>query len=110
MADHPFNDCYILVPRRMSFFKAKQPRKPLPKKPRNVGMSKRAQLPSSSLSKSVLLNNGDFPSTKLSPRSYNRALLDRENMSNEQRNTKGIFKNMARALHRMRRMLKKGCD
>ncbi|GKD34441.1 copia protein [Tanacetum coccineum] len=109
MANHPFDDRYILVPRRMSSFKAKQPKRPPPNKPRNVGKSTRAQLPSSSSSESAPSDNGELPSTKLSPRSYHRALLISENMSNEQRETRGMFKNMARALHRMGRMLKKGC-
>ncbi|GJZ97837.1 hypothetical protein Tco_0670290 [Tanacetum coccineum] len=99
MEDHPFDDRYILVTRKMSFLKAKQPRKPPLKKPINVGKSKRAQLPSSSSSKLAPLDDGEFPSTKLSPRSYNKALIARENMSNEQRETRGMFKNMARALH-----------
>ncbi|GJZ42674.1 hypothetical protein Tco_0589929 [Tanacetum coccineum] len=42
MEDHPFDDRYTLVPRLMSSLKAKQPRRPPPKKPRNVGKSKRA--------------------------------------------------------------------
>ncbi|GJR41881.1 hypothetical protein Tco_1309984 [Tanacetum coccineum] len=54
-------------------------------------------------------NDEDLPSTKFSPRTYNRAFPARENMSNEQRETKGMFKNMARALHSMGRMLKKEC-
>ncbi|GJZ31470.1 hypothetical protein Tco_0576517 [Tanacetum coccineum] len=54
-------------------------------------------------------NDGDLPSTQFSPRTYNRAFPARENMSNEQRETKGMFKNMARALHSMGRMLKKEC-
>ncbi|GKD36017.1 hypothetical protein Tco_1251526, partial [Tanacetum coccineum] len=36
MEDHPFDDHYILVPRKMSPLKAKQPKIPPPKKPRNV--------------------------------------------------------------------------
>ncbi|GJV34545.1 hypothetical protein Tco_1394945 [Tanacetum coccineum] len=42
MEDHLFDDYYILVPRLMSSLKAKQPRRPPLKKPRNVGKSKRA--------------------------------------------------------------------
>ncbi|GKA94322.1 hypothetical protein Tco_0816360 [Tanacetum coccineum] len=104
MANHPFDDRYILIPRIMSSLKAKQP-----KNPRNVRKSKQAQLPSSSSSESAPSDNGDLPSTKLSPRSYHRALPARENMSDEQRETRGMFKNMARALHTMGRMLKRGC-
>ncbi|GJT66744.1 hypothetical protein Tco_1018224 [Tanacetum coccineum] len=37
MADHPFDNHYILVPRLMSSLKANQPRRPPLKKPRNVG-------------------------------------------------------------------------
>ncbi|GJU03772.1 hypothetical protein Tco_1114110 [Tanacetum coccineum] len=53
MADHPFDDHYILVPRHISSYKAKQPRKPPLKKQRNVGKSKRAKFPSISSSKSA---------------------------------------------------------
>ncbi|GKB98202.1 hypothetical protein Tco_0984339 [Tanacetum coccineum] len=109
MANYPFDDRYILVPRRMSSFKVKHPKRPPPNKPRNVGKSTRAQLPSSSSSESAPSDNGELPSTKLSPRSYHRALLISENMSDEQRETRGMFKNMAWALHRMGRMLTKGC-
>ncbi|GJY33622.1 retrovirus-related pol polyprotein from transposon TNT 1-94 [Tanacetum coccineum] len=42
MKDHMFDDSYILVPRKMSFLKAKQSKIPPPKKPRNVVKSKRA--------------------------------------------------------------------
>ncbi|GJU60107.1 hypothetical protein Tco_1237873 [Tanacetum coccineum] len=54
-------------------------------------------------------DNGDLPSTKLSPRSYSRALKDDPNMSKEQREIRGMFKNFGRALHNFTRMLKKGC-
>ncbi|GKE16701.1 hypothetical protein Tco_1424278 [Tanacetum coccineum] len=54
-------------------------------------------------------DNGDFPSTKLSPRSYHRALTDDPHMSKEQRETRGMFKNLARPLHNFARMLKKEC-
>ncbi|GJT26213.1 hypothetical protein Tco_0906488 [Tanacetum coccineum] len=67
MKDHPFDESYILVPRKMSSLKVKQPKRPPPKKSRNLGKSKRAQLPPSSSSKSTLSDNGDLPSTKLSP-------------------------------------------
>ncbi|GJT13212.1 hypothetical protein Tco_0860254 [Tanacetum coccineum] len=40
MAEHPFDECYKLVPRKMSPLKAKQPKKPPPKRDRNVGKSK----------------------------------------------------------------------
>ncbi|GKD49764.1 hypothetical protein Tco_1278740 [Tanacetum coccineum] len=54
-------------------------------------------------------DNGDLPITKLSRRSYSRALKDDRNMSKEQRETKGMFKNLGRALHNFARLLKKGC-
>ncbi|GJY37500.1 putative reverse transcriptase domain-containing protein [Tanacetum coccineum] len=72
MVDHPFDERYILVPRKMSSLKSKQP-----KRTRNVGKSKRAQLITSSSSDSPPSNNGDLPSTKLSPSSYSRALPSR---------------------------------
>ncbi|GJS43667.1 hypothetical protein Tco_0568710 [Tanacetum coccineum] len=106
--DHPFDERYILVARKISSLKAKQPKRPAPKKPRNVGKSKRAQFPSSSSSESAPSDNGDLPSIKLSLRSYNRALPTRENMSNEQSNTRGVFNNMARALHNFAKQLKNG--
>ncbi|GJW73510.1 hypothetical protein Tco_0132880 [Tanacetum coccineum] len=109
MVDHPFDEHYILVPKKMSPFKAKQPKKPRPKRTRNVGKSKRAQLTTSSSSDSPPSDNGDLPSTKLSPRSYSRALPNRTNMSQDQRETRGMFKNLARALHKFAKMLKKGC-
>ncbi|GKA13394.1 hypothetical protein Tco_0693040 [Tanacetum coccineum] len=37
MAEHPFDECYKLVPRKLSSLKAKQPKKPHPKRARNVG-------------------------------------------------------------------------
>ncbi|GJW46263.1 hypothetical protein Tco_0077909 [Tanacetum coccineum] len=40
MGDHPFDERYILVPRKMSSLKAKQPKKPPPKRTRNLGKSK----------------------------------------------------------------------
>ncbi|GJS57440.1 hypothetical protein Tco_0652224 [Tanacetum coccineum] len=109
MSNHTFDERYILVPRKMSSLKAKQPKKPPPKRTRNVGKSKRPQLSTSSSTKSPPLDNGDLPSTKLSPRSYSRALKDDPNMSKEQRETRGMFKNLGRALHNFARMLKKGC-
>ncbi|GJX69081.1 hypothetical protein Tco_0304808 [Tanacetum coccineum] len=63
----------------------------------------------SSSTESPPSDNGYLPSTKLSPRSYSRALKDDPNMSKEQRETRGMFKNMGRALHNFARMLKKGC-
>ncbi|GJW26926.1 hypothetical protein Tco_0040737 [Tanacetum coccineum] len=54
-------------------------------------------------------DNEGLPSTKLSPRSYSRALPDDPSMSKEQRETRGMFKNLGRALHNFARMLKKGC-
>ncbi|GKB32429.1 hypothetical protein Tco_0871830 [Tanacetum coccineum] len=71
--------------------------------------SKRTQLSTSSSTESPPLDNGDLPSTKLSLRSYHKALKDDPNMSKEQRETSGMFKNLARALHNFARMLKKGC-
>ncbi|GKB32534.1 hypothetical protein Tco_0871935 [Tanacetum coccineum] len=97
MADYPFDERYILVPRKMSPLKAKQPKKPPPKRTRNVGKSKHAQLTTSSSFDSPPLENGDLPSTKLSLRSYSRALLNLTNMAQDQRETRGMFKNLARA-------------
>ncbi|GJS37186.1 hypothetical protein Tco_0535568 [Tanacetum coccineum] len=104
-----FDERYKLVPRKISSLKAKQPKKPPPKRIRNVGKSKRTQLTTSSSTESPPLDNGDLPSTKLSPRSYHRALKDDPNISKEQRETRGMFKNSGRALHNFARMLKKGC-
>nr|GEW10323.1 hypothetical protein [Tanacetum cinerariifolium] len=72
MVDHPFDERYILVHRKMSSLKAKQPKKHLPKRTRNVGKSKRAQLTTSSSPDSPPSDNEDLPSTKLSLRSYSR--------------------------------------
>ncbi|GKE03122.1 hypothetical protein Tco_1391105 [Tanacetum coccineum] len=77
--------------------------------PRNVGKSKRPQLTTSSSTESPPSNNRELPSTKLSSRSYSRALKDDPNMSKEQRETRGMFKNLGRALHNLANMLKKGC-
>ncbi|GJT14575.1 hypothetical protein Tco_0861617 [Tanacetum coccineum] len=109
MEEHPFDERYKLVPRKMSSLKAKQPKKHPPKRARNVGKSKRPQLTTSSSTESPPLDNGELPSTKLSPRSYSRALKDDPNMSKEQRETRGMFKNLGRALHNFAKMLKKGC-
>ncbi|GJZ18617.1 hypothetical protein Tco_0554740 [Tanacetum coccineum] len=106
---HPFDDRYTLHPRPTSSIKGKQPRKPPPKKPRNLGKSKHAKFPSTSSSKSSPSDKGDLPSTKVSPRSYCRELLVHENMSQDQRKTKGMFKNLARELHKMGKVLNKGC-
>ncbi|GJZ70685.1 hypothetical protein Tco_0634536 [Tanacetum coccineum] len=92
----------------MSSLKAKQPKKLPPKRARNVGKSKRTQLSTSSSTESPPLDNGDLPSTKISLRSYSRALKDDPNMSKEQRETRGMFKNLGRALHNFARLLKKG--
>ncbi|GKE43500.1 hypothetical protein Tco_1470784 [Tanacetum coccineum] len=108
MVDHLFDERYILVPRKMSSLKAKQPKKPPPKRTRNIGNFKRAQLTTSSKSDSPPSKIGDLPSTKLSPRSYSRALSNRTNMSQYQMETRGMFKNLARALHKFEKMLKKG--
>ncbi|GJX91912.1 hypothetical protein Tco_0345238 [Tanacetum coccineum] len=94
MVQGSFDECYKLVPRKMSSLKAKQPKKPPPKRTRNVGKSKRTQLTASSSTKSPPSDNGDLPSTKLSPRSYHRALKEDHNMSKEQRETRRMFKNL----------------
>ncbi|GJS78793.1 hypothetical protein Tco_0728674 [Tanacetum coccineum] len=71
MAEHPFDERYKLIPKKMSSLKEKQPKKPPPKRTRNVGKSKRTQLSTSSLTESPPSDNRDLPSTKLSLRSYN---------------------------------------
>ncbi|GKD41392.1 hypothetical protein Tco_1261599 [Tanacetum coccineum] len=109
MSQGSLDEHYKLVPRKMSLLKAKQPKKPPPKRTRNVGKSKWTQLTTSSSTESPPSNNEDLPSTKLSPRAYHRALKDDPNMSKEQRETRGMFKNLGRALHNFARMLKKGC-
>nr|GEX52663.1 hypothetical protein [Tanacetum cinerariifolium] len=109
MAQWSFDERYKLVPKKMSSCKAKQPKRPPPKRTRNVGKSKRTQLTTSSLTESPPSDNGDLPSTKLLPRSYHRALKDDPNMSKEQWETRGMFKILGRALHNFVRMLKKGC-
>ncbi|GJU58966.1 hypothetical protein Tco_1236732 [Tanacetum coccineum] len=109
LENHPFDERYILIPRKMSSLKAKHPKRPPPKRTMSVGKSKRAQLTTSSSSDSPPLDNGDLPSTKLSPRSYYRALPICENMSDEQKETKGMFMNMAWVLHKFAKMLKKEC-
>ncbi|GJS26619.1 hypothetical protein Tco_0487239 [Tanacetum coccineum] len=91
----------------MSSLKAKQPKRPPPKRTRNVGKSKRTQLSTSSSTESPPSVNGDLPSTKFSPRSYHRALKDDPNMSKKQRETRGMFKHFGRALHNFARMLKR---
>ncbi|GJV27212.1 hypothetical protein Tco_1383660, partial [Tanacetum coccineum] len=87
----------------------KTTKKPPPKRTRNIGKSKRTQLSTSSSTESPPSDNGYLPSTKLSPRSYHRALKDDPNMSKEQRETRGMFKNLGRALHNFAKLLKKGC-
>ncbi|GJX69756.1 hypothetical protein Tco_0305483 [Tanacetum coccineum] len=109
MKKHSFDECYKLIPRKMSSPKVKQPKKPPPKRTRNVEKSKCIELITSSSTKSPPSDNGDFLSTKLSPRSYSRALLPNLNMSKEQKEVRGMFKNLGRALHEFVRMLKKGC-
>ncbi|GKD23420.1 hypothetical protein Tco_1225123 [Tanacetum coccineum] len=109
MAEHPFDERYKLIPRKMSSLKAKQPKKPPPKRTRNVGKYKRTQLSTSSSTESPPSDNGEFPSTKLSPRFYSRAPKDDPNIYKEQRETRGMFKNLGRALHNYARLLKKGC-
>nr|GEX48153.1 hypothetical protein [Tanacetum cinerariifolium] len=73
MAEHPFYERYKLIPRKMSSLKAKQPKKPPPKRARNVGKFKRLQLTTSSSTESPPSDNRDLPSIKLSPRSYSMA-------------------------------------
>ncbi|GJT48205.1 hypothetical protein Tco_0974362 [Tanacetum coccineum] len=68
MKKHPFDERYKLVPRKMSS----------PKSP-----------PS---------DNGDFSSTKLSPRSYSRALPPDPNMSKEQKEARGMVVHCASGL------------
>ncbi|GKB01855.1 hypothetical protein Tco_0829899 [Tanacetum coccineum] len=80
MAPGLFDERYKLVPRKMSSYKAKQPKRPPPKRARNVGKSKRTQLSTSSSTESPPSDNEDLPSTKLSPRSYHRDLKDDPNM------------------------------
>ncbi|GJS46460.1 retrovirus-related pol polyprotein from transposon TNT 1-94 [Tanacetum coccineum] len=95
-------ECTSLETERTKFYlMAKQPKKPPPKRTRNVGKSKRTQLSTSSSTESPPSNNGDFPSTKLSPRSYSRDLKDDLNMSKEQREIRGMFKNLGHALQLM---------
>nr|GEU82190.1 copia protein [Tanacetum cinerariifolium] len=109
----PYNLAYFIVMRmyyfRDRFDKAKQPRKPPQKRTRNVRKSRLAQLPTSSSFESPLSDNEDLPSIKLSPMSDNRALLIRDNMSKDQTKIRGIFKNLARAMHKFARQLRKGC-
>nr|GEU82803.1 putative retrotransposon protein [Tanacetum cinerariifolium] len=108
-------DCLIsldeqIFHRKMSSHKTKQPKKPPPKRTRNVGKFKRTQLSTSSSTESPPYDNGDFLSTKLSLRSYSRSLKDDPNMSKEQREIRGMFKNLGRVLHNFTRLLKKGCQ
>ncbi|GJX66489.1 hypothetical protein Tco_0300832 [Tanacetum coccineum] len=58
MAEHPFDERYKLVPRKISSLKAKQPKKPPPKRTRNVGNSKCTQLSTSSSTESPPSDNG----------------------------------------------------
>nr|GEX49876.1 hypothetical protein [Tanacetum cinerariifolium] len=83
MAQGSFDERYKLVPRKMSSLMEKQPKKPPPKRTRNVGKSKWTQLTTSSSTESPPSDNRDFPNTKLSPRSYQRALKDDPNMPKE---------------------------
>nr|GEV49289.1 hypothetical protein [Tanacetum cinerariifolium] len=109
MVQDPFDERYKLIPRKISSLKAKQPKKPPTKRTRNVGKSKRTQLSTSYSTESPPSDNKDMCSTKLSPRSYSKALKDDPNMSKEQRETRGMFKNLGQALHKFARLLKKGC-
>nr|GEW99558.1 putative reverse transcriptase domain-containing protein [Tanacetum cinerariifolium] len=94
MAQESFDERYKLIPRKMSSLKAKQPKRPPPKRTRNVGKSKQTQLTTSSSTESPPSDNRDLASTKLSPRSSHRALKDDPNMSKEQRETRRMFKNL----------------
>nr|GEX60663.1 hypothetical protein [Tanacetum cinerariifolium] len=87
-----FDERYKLIPRKISSLKEKQPKKPPFKRTRNVGKSKQTQLTTSSSTESPPSDNGYLPSTKLSPRSYHRALKDDPNMSKEQKETMGCLK------------------
>nr|GEW90604.1 hypothetical protein [Tanacetum cinerariifolium] len=109
MTQGSFDERYKHIPRKMSSLNAKRPKKPPPKRTRNVGKSKRTQLTTLSSTESPPLDNKNLPSTKLSPRYYHRALKDDPNMSKEQRETRGMVKNLGRTLHNFARMLKKGC-
>ncbi|GJR41942.1 hypothetical protein Tco_1310045 [Tanacetum coccineum] len=60
----------------------------------NIGKSKRIELTTSSSTESPPSDNGDLPSTKLSPTSHSRALKDDPNMSKEQKETRWMFKNL----------------
>ncbi|GJV56764.1 hypothetical protein Tco_1457769 [Tanacetum coccineum] len=66
MAQDPFDERYKLVPKKMSPLKAKQPKKPPPKRTKNVRKSKHTQLSTPSSTESPSSDNGDLPSTKLS--------------------------------------------
>nr|GEY42117.1 hypothetical protein [Tanacetum cinerariifolium] len=86
-------ECTSLETERTKFYlMAKQPKKPPPKRTRNVGKSKRTQLSTSSSTESPASDNGEFPSTELSPWSYSGALKDDPNMSKEQRRQEGCSK------------------
>ncbi|GJV17470.1 retrovirus-related pol polyprotein from transposon TNT 1-94 [Tanacetum coccineum] len=84
MVEHPLDEQYKLVPWKMSSLKAKQPKKPPPKRTRNVEKSKRTQLITSSSTESPPSHDEELPSTKLSLKYYSRALKDDPNMSKEQ--------------------------
>ncbi|GJW35079.1 hypothetical protein Tco_0057999 [Tanacetum coccineum] len=76
---------------------------------RNVRKSKCVELTTSSSTESPPSDNRDLPSTKLFPRSYSRALPPDPYMSKEQKETRGMLKNLGRALHEFAKMLKKEC-
>ncbi|GJW14820.1 hypothetical protein Tco_0018953 [Tanacetum coccineum] len=63
IAQNSFDERYKLIPRKMSSLKAKQPKRPPPKRTRNVGKSKCTQLSISSSTESPPLDNGDLPGT-----------------------------------------------
>ncbi|GJZ82196.1 hypothetical protein Tco_0647369, partial [Tanacetum coccineum] len=60
VAQGSLDERYKLVPRKMSSLKAKQPKKPSPKRTRNVRKSKLTQLTTSSSTESPPSDNGDF--------------------------------------------------
>ncbi|GJX70579.1 retrovirus-related pol polyprotein from transposon TNT 1-94 [Tanacetum coccineum] len=120
----PFNLAYFII-RRMYFFRDRRDKvlpygmiltrlfKNLKANMAQSSFDERYKLVpkkiTSSSTESPPSDNGDLPSTKLSPRSYSRALKDDPNMSKEKKETRGMFENLGRALHNFARLLKKGC-
>ncbi|GJT39300.1 hypothetical protein Tco_0939165 [Tanacetum coccineum] len=110
IAQGSFDERYKLIPRNMSSLKAKQPKNPPPKRTRNVRKSKRTQLSTSSSTESPPSDNGELPSTKLSPRSYSRALKDDPNMSKEQRETRGMLKKLGSSIAQLCKVVQEGIE